>query len=137
MCGRVVHSRYSERPAQATAIAEDSAGPSATLSLQKSRSMDAPFRHCLVIVSLLCAAALPVRAQTEPVQAEPGTPAAEYMRADGTLDLTGAPAGAVDLAGMSVAMGAEGQLRAASEGDYVDISTGRSGPPLALVRAVL
>ncbi|HEX8386544.1 MAG TPA: hypothetical protein VF576_10185, partial [Rubricoccaceae bacterium] len=81
-------------------------------------------RPIALLAVLLFAAGGPALAQGR------GTPASGFVRADGTLDLAGAPAGAVDAAGLDVTMGADGTLRAGTEGEFRDISNGPTGPPL-------
>ena len=77
-------------------------------------------RLCALLALLACAV---------PALAQPATLDADaYVRPDGTLDLSAAPAGALDLSGLDVRMGADGSLHAG--GAYIDISTGPSGPPL-------
>ena len=85
-------------------------------------------RLILTLASLLIAAtAAPAAAQENAGRPATGTPAGGFVRDDGTLDLSAAPAGALDLTGMSVTVGADGQLHTAAVGDYADIGVGASG----------
>ena len=99
--------------------------------------MRVSLRLCLFLGVSFLGAAPRVWAQTDPAPGGRGTPAAEFVRANGTLDLAGAPAGVLNLAGLNVTMGAEGQLRAAAAGDYTNFSTGTTGGPNGAVRAVV
>ncbi|HEX9953475.1 MAG TPA: hypothetical protein VGB53_17035 [Rubricoccaceae bacterium] len=84
-------------------------------------------RLALLLVLIALAAVSPAVAQA-PNAAD--SQADRSVQPDGALNLAGAPAGALDLAGLRGMMGEDGQLRAGGVGGFSDISSGPNGAPL-------